>query len=545
MPRWECVLRTAIRYAGSQGIVHRSRRSIIGGIAVFDDEAGFEMVDFVGQPGSGNRAENFVEVLLAARRRSLHPFQIAAPSTATAHQVPTTRLRRLGAANQANAAQKTLLTFNKTRATITSRVRTTCSDTKGAPKMPTTYYDWDPITDSILEETDENGEVTATYINGPDGRLIAEFRGDKTLYHEYDAIGDTRQLSDENGTIADTFTYDAWGNSVDHAGDTETPFQWLGEWGYYYDNELGHYQVRRRSLDPVTTRWTSPDPLGLTDGTNSYAYAHNTPLLLIDPSGLRCIVCSWSLLQGNEDLTELDAETKGTPYTDAAIAYEKLIQRQIAPFGAQLSAVSTTKLGLFSRYNPKPFKIGPVPFDIGEYRVPTRSFVIQADVCEGAPGDCVVRFSEDQYKSTADLRAAWNPKAEYSKVDKTASPIAKSPGPGAPIMISDLKKPANPKCNKRIVIFDSPFAQSLMFSGGYVTKLRVQQRNFIFDKMSAPAEDVIGGKAPAAGQYFNLEFVIGLDPQTEPRTGRIIATSGVIWKLYGVNSQAGNPDDCC
>ena len=42
-----------------------------------------------------------------------------------------------------------------------------------------------------------------------------------------------------------------------------------------------------RTYDPVTGRYTQPDPLGFVDGPSVYAYAGNSPLVKTDRSGLQ------------------------------------------------------------------------------------------------------------------------------------------------------------------------------------------------------------------------------------------------------------------
>jgi uncharacterized protein RhaS with RHS repeats len=45
-----------------------------------------------------------------------------------------------------------------------------------------------------------------------------------------------------------------------------------------------------RDYDPATGRYVESDPIGLSGGTNTYAYAYNIPTLDSDPTGL-CVSC--------------------------------------------------------------------------------------------------------------------------------------------------------------------------------------------------------------------------------------------------------------
>jgi len=56
--------------------------------------------------------------------------------------------------------------------------------------------------------------------------------------------------------------------------------------GREYDWATGLYHFRARWYDPVTGRWLSKDPIGLSGGLNQYAFCGNDPVNNLDPSGL-------------------------------------------------------------------------------------------------------------------------------------------------------------------------------------------------------------------------------------------------------------------
>lgn len=154
--------------------------------------------------------------------------------------------------------------------------------------MPTINYIWDDEIDAVFEETDENNVTTASYTLKPEpfGRLISEKRGVSTVYHEYDVLGSTRELTDATGYVTDTMAFEAWGKTVTSTGVSDSPFLWKGEWSYYSDSELGSYHVRSRTLSPAIARWTSSDPIPFLRYTSTYLYVHNHPVTLHDPTGL-------------------------------------------------------------------------------------------------------------------------------------------------------------------------------------------------------------------------------------------------------------------
>jgi RHS repeat-associated protein len=65
---------------------------------------------------------------------------------------------------------------------------------------------------------------------------------------------------------------------------TETPKRYRYS-GKERDGETGLYYHGARYYAPWLARWISPDPSGIADGVNRYAYVHANPIRLTDPSG--------------------------------------------------------------------------------------------------------------------------------------------------------------------------------------------------------------------------------------------------------------------
>ncbi len=55
------------------------------------------------------------------------------------------------------------------------------------------------------------------------------------------------------------------------------------------DEESGLYYHGARYYAPWLGRWTSPDPKGLADGTNLFAFVRSSPLIYADPNGARAV----------------------------------------------------------------------------------------------------------------------------------------------------------------------------------------------------------------------------------------------------------------
>ena len=155
--------------------------------------------------------------------------------------------------------------------------------------MPHTKYIWDPLSDYVLMEKDENGDTQATNTYLPElyGDMISQRRDGETSYYHFDGQGSTRALTDENEDVTDTYTYTAFGEEVSKTGTTENPYRYVGEKGYYFDEETDDYYVRARTYEPNIIRWRSKDPRSFVDGTNIYSYVLNNPANRVDPTGFQ------------------------------------------------------------------------------------------------------------------------------------------------------------------------------------------------------------------------------------------------------------------
>jgi len=147
----------------------------------------------------------------------------------------------------------------------------------------------------IVEELDATGAVVATYHYGHDlisqSRLVVDPATGSSEWVDrlfvYDGGGSVRALTDLEGNVTDTFSYDAYGNLLQPSSlFLPTSYLYRGE---RYDPDLGHYYLRARFYDANLGRFHTLDeyegrtgePLSL----HKYLYAHANPVSGWDPSG--------------------------------------------------------------------------------------------------------------------------------------------------------------------------------------------------------------------------------------------------------------------
>ena len=137
--------------------------------------------------------------------------------------------------------------------------------------------------DNLIEETNSSGTVVARYeqslnIDEP----LAMLRSGVTSYHEADGLGSVTSLSNSSGAIANTYTYDSYGNLTASTGTLVNSFRYTAR---EFDTETNLYYYRNRYYDPNVGRFISEDPIGFASSINFYPYVHNGPTMYTDPWG--------------------------------------------------------------------------------------------------------------------------------------------------------------------------------------------------------------------------------------------------------------------
>ena len=172
----------------------------------------------------------------------------------------------------------------------------------------TSTYRYDPLGQRKQKQVTSGAWVTTTQFvlagneeiadyNGVGGPLSLTVRGAGGLpvasitpssssaatvaaYYHHDVMGSTVAATVPGVSgAAVVFTYSDFG--VPGAG-SGLAYTYAG---YRYDTETGLYYVNARYYNPNLGRFLQTDPIGLSGGTNLYAYVGNDPINLIDPSG--------------------------------------------------------------------------------------------------------------------------------------------------------------------------------------------------------------------------------------------------------------------
>ncbi|MEM7392207.1 MAG: RHS repeat-associated core domain-containing protein, partial [Verrucomicrobiota bacterium] len=146
----------------------------------------------------------------------------------------------------------------------------------------------------LVAERDESSlTFRAYYVWSPKGELLYMIDpGDgNTVYHfHFDHAGSTLALTDDAGTVTDSYAYDGFGRLLQHNGSRAQPFTYIGESGDRSEGGGGtFYLMRARYYDARSARFIMREPdwpvRRLPLRANPYQYAYNNPVNRIDASG--------------------------------------------------------------------------------------------------------------------------------------------------------------------------------------------------------------------------------------------------------------------
>ncbi len=137
----------------------------------------------------------------------------------------------------------------------------------------------------VAAQYDTDGALVARYTHGL-GLVSRSDESENPAFYAFDAIGNTRQMSDASGAVVNTYDYSPFGISLGSDETVENPFRYVGRFGVM-DEGNGLQFMRARYYDGGLGRFITIDPI-LFNGkdNNLYRYVVNQPLDLADPHGL-------------------------------------------------------------------------------------------------------------------------------------------------------------------------------------------------------------------------------------------------------------------
>ena len=178
-------------------------------------------------------------------------------------------------------------------------------------------------------------------------------------------------MTDKDGNITDTFTYDTYGKLTERTGTSEIIFLYNGRDGVVTDQN-GLLYMRARYYSPDLKRFVNMDIIAgeVTDPVtlNRYAYANGNPVSNIDPFGLSAERGQTISQKQNEWLNQYDAiyvvdySDYGLPVVGHSFLYlkdknNKWFLTEFAgeyPWNAKISTLNVTKKSIISKLNQTP-----------------------------------------------------------------------------------------------------------------------------------------------------------------------------------------------
>ncbi len=172
------------------------------------------------------------------------------------------------------------------------RVRTTTTLPGQSPEIVDFLVDTSGGLSHVVAEVVPAG-LRAVYVRGGDD-LLSVIRpsttaasGWESRFYTTDGIGSVRSLTDEAGTVTDTYSTDAFGQLLFDQGPDTQPYLFAGE---PYDPNVRMAYHRARWMEPGTGRFLGMDQHDaapeLPQSIGRYGYVVNRPVDLMDPTGL-------------------------------------------------------------------------------------------------------------------------------------------------------------------------------------------------------------------------------------------------------------------
>ncbi len=190
---------------------------------------------------------------------------------------------RLTEVTYEDADGATTETIQYTYNALNQRISQTVTNGSGDLTLQENYiYD---TNGNLLMVLDGSGNVTHTFLNGPNGQALADDAGSGNVtWNLTDQQGSVRDVINNAGTVVDHIEYDPYGNIISQTSLSNQPrFAFAG---MQLDQATGLYYDNARYYDSSTGQFISQDPKGFGGGTtNLHGYVDNDPVNLVDPTG--------------------------------------------------------------------------------------------------------------------------------------------------------------------------------------------------------------------------------------------------------------------
>jgi RHS repeat-associated protein len=148
-----------------------------------------------------------------------------------------------------------------------------------------TAYQYD-LVGHLTEERELSGGASRTdYIYLGDRPIGMVSPGSTLAYYETGLIDTPQELTGGTRGVLWSADYQPFGQTKILVPDTQN----LRFPGHYADAETGYYHNGFRDYDPTLGRYLESDPIGISGGLNTYAYADADPVTNSDPLGLQTL----------------------------------------------------------------------------------------------------------------------------------------------------------------------------------------------------------------------------------------------------------------
>ena len=141
--------------------------------------------------------------------------------------------------------------------------------------------------DGILLFENGGNAGSARYFIYAEGYLVAMVTVDnKTFFYHSDNTGNIISITDSEGNIVASYSYDPFGLVIGRSEMNITnDFTYGGAFGIIDEGD-GLYFMVNRYYDAMMGRFLQRDPVGIAGGSNLYCYSNNNPVAAVDPDGL-------------------------------------------------------------------------------------------------------------------------------------------------------------------------------------------------------------------------------------------------------------------